>query len=180
MSQPLPLWKWRTLSVLSTSVAIALSVMAALSLSGYNDPMSGWRVAQRITSLNDLTQIGSSSRWELLALPPAPYMIEARWDSPEATLSRWGFWLEDTSGEQYQRLVDETGAISTSTDAGWQPFIHIRPSSNVLLIQVEDDALIWRINGEIASTASLQTDRVGLVLPHIADSSIVLTIYTRP
>lgn len=160
--------KWRLVVAALLAVLLAIVLVAALVLAGIGDPLRGWQpthTPQLIAASSVELQATHVLRFD--TLPAPPFMLEI--SAQPANGAPWGIWLQAAPDQPSIFLINPAQRSLTALTADdWQPFIHITPESNTLLVHIlTDGKLEWRMNGEIAWSGQLSKPitTAGLILP---------------
>lgn len=93
-------------------------------------------------------------------LSAPPYTLELNATNSGPPESAWGLWVGADENDALVFLIDNQGYVSVAhgVERDWSQFIHLRPQTNALTLNVEaDGSATFRVNGEIAWRGSIET-----------------------
>jgi hypothetical protein len=134
---------------------VGVLIIILLSL-GLADPPHAPTLVWQTDSLDRWPLLQHANEYDFLIapfpLPQSPFTLEITASNEGTSASAWGFWLHTADRVQIFQ-VSNNGYVSISADetSHWSQFLHIRPTTNKLYLDVQDDYFAtFRVNDEIA------------------------------
>lgn len=155
--------QWGLALALLVLVFVGGAMLAVALALGVADPPRGGVLVWETTSMEvgwplDKDLGGNPRLWLKRARSETrspPFTIEIEANVLNTDSSAWGLWVE-TQHDPALFLVGYGDYVSTGAALDWRNFIHVRPDTNHLYLNVEQNGMTtFRINHEIAWSGQL-------------------------